>query len=363
MEECCNKKYSMLSDENFRKKVTIMSLVSAFMVMLIHSYWVYPEASMVYYIEMPVATKVAYFFNWIGMNYTVQFFFILSGFLLFRNMTEESLWRKMKRRAFSLVVPYILWNAFYIVFWIIAACCGWSDVSVDLTPLAIIKSIITHQYMEHYWFMGNLIIYVAVSPLIFLLSRNKVLFIVFDVTMVILHLLLNIGFITFLISDQDVFGADWFLYFLVGVNVAMFFPNLFIIKLDMRGHRNFLIWGGIILCLALTKLFGALWITRIIMRVFTILYIVIIVCSTVAWDRMQVKRWMNKSFVIYSWHGMVCSFISKVIYRILPDSYVVEIIDYISYLFIGLTVIIILDEITRRLIPQTRRLFLGGRDA
>lgn len=72
---------------------------------------------------------------------------------------------------------------------------------------------------------------------------------------------------------------------------------------------------------------------------------------------------MNKSFVIYSWHGMVCSFVSKVIYKVLPNNYFVEIIDYLSYLFIGLAIIIILDEIAKCLIPHIRRLFLGGRDS
>lgn len=355
-------RFVLLSEDDFRKKVTCMSFVSAIMVVLIHAYWVFPESSMVYSPEMPVMVKVAYFLTWIGHNYAVQFFFILSGYLLFKNLNATNIKRKLKSRAFSLVIPYVLWNIFYIIFWLIASGLGWSDTVVDLNVLSLLKAIVLHRYFSTYWFMGNLILYVALTPFIYLASKKKIVLIVVDLLILIDQFLLEYGGINVQIGEQGAFGTDWFLYFLIGVNIAVFSPDLFKVCIKAK-HIALMSIGGGIACILLTALLRQIWILRLLIRTISILFAVVVVCSSINWSGVKVRPWMRKSFVIYSWHGMICSFVSKVIYRVFPSNRLVEIFDYFSYVVIGLAVILILDELGKKFIPQIRHLFLGGRDA
>lgn len=355
-------KVEKLSEEDLHKKITFMSFASAISVVLIHAYWVFPESSLTYYDEMPFATKIAHFLNWIGNGYAVQFFFLLSGYLLFRHLNnKDALFRKLKSRVFSLVVPYVLWNVFYIFFWIIAVRLGWSDLKIDLSLTGLLWGIVTHKYFSGYWFIGNLIVYVTLTPVLYLISKKRGILIVLDIIMFGILLALSLNFFPSKIGDQFVFESDWFLCYLAGVNIAVFVPDIIRLRLDFK-HKTILIWGGIILCILLTWILGRIWITRFLMRLGTILFFIIIGCSGISWDKFVVRKWMRKSFAIYSWHGMVCSTISKVVYRFLPDAYWVEVVDYLSYLFIGLATIMALDEIAKKMIPHIRSAFLGGRD-
>ena len=45
----------------------------------------------------------------------MSWFFTVTGFLLFRNLTMKNYARKMKRRISSLLVPYLLWQAITVV--------------------------------------------------------------------------------------------------------------------------------------------------------------------------------------------------------------------------------------------------------
>lgn len=246
MENCVNyqnKKYCLLTEDELRKKITVISFISAISVVLIHAYYVYHNSPAEYDVNMQMANKIAYFFNWLGHQYAVQIFFILSGFLLFRNMSRNSLIRKIKSRIFSLVVPYILWNIFYILFWIIASGLGWSDVVVNLNPVSLVKAIVTHQYFSTYWFMGNLIIYVAISPILYFLSRKKIVLLITNIGFLVVQFLISLNVIKWNIGNQGLFFTDWFLYFLCGVNIAIFLPDLFKVQLYLK-YQNLVVWGG-----------------------------------------------------------------------------------------------------------------------
>lgn len=107
----------------------------------------------------------------------VPLFYVLSGFLYFRNVPAKAdvnfFWKKTRSRLFSLVIPYLIANAF-------AFCCYWAAhrfapemvsgfFGDDWTnPLFIFW---TGPINQSLWFIRDLIKACIVAPLIYLLVR------------------------------------------------------------------------------------------------------------------------------------------------------------------------------------------------
>ena len=118
---------------------------------------------------------------WITMRfyqYSIPLFFGISGYLFFagyRNTAAE-IKRKWRSRFFSLLVPYILWCTVYgLVQLFKAAYLGYDDLGL-FTPPNFIKgywSTISGYPMSFVmWFIRNLIVYVALCPLIYFAARS-----------------------------------------------------------------------------------------------------------------------------------------------------------------------------------------------
>lgn len=45
----------------------------------------------------------------------MYWFFFISTFLLYRNLSRETIISKLKSRIFSLLIPYFLWNTLYFI--------------------------------------------------------------------------------------------------------------------------------------------------------------------------------------------------------------------------------------------------------
>ena len=103
----------------FRKTVNWYKFIVCILVVWIHSVntqW-FPE-------EVPYVAELENFvMNWIAAA-AVPGFFLMSGYLFYRNFTMESLMKKWKSRFFSIVIPFVLWNAVYYIVSIYFSCTG-----------------------------------------------------------------------------------------------------------------------------------------------------------------------------------------------------------------------------------------------
>lgn len=109
----------MYTEQQFRNKITIYSFVAMMAVIFIHTYnlSVYQVsedsvgfARFVFYFES-VATSL-----W---GAAVPMFFMISGFLMFRNFTWDKLRSKYQTRFHTVLVPYFLWNTIYYLYYIV----------------------------------------------------------------------------------------------------------------------------------------------------------------------------------------------------------------------------------------------------
>lgn len=96
-------------------------------------------------------------------------FFLLSGFLLYNNANNSrDIFKKMKNRVFSLVIPFLIWTTFMMIYQVIA---------YDLNPFASLKTFLVGYSYSPFngplWYIFALIIFMLIAPLIIKLKNHK----------------------------------------------------------------------------------------------------------------------------------------------------------------------------------------------
>ena len=158
-----------MEEEKFRSKVTLMSFICCVLVIWHHS----GNADLFAGAE-GMSGMLDFFENRLTfavIRADIPAFFMLSGYLFFRNFTWQSLPGKWKRRVRSLVIPYLLWNLIYYLARLVlsrmgtaAYLAGQGAVPVNLPT--ILRAVFLFQYNPVFWFMYQLILLVILAPAI-----------------------------------------------------------------------------------------------------------------------------------------------------------------------------------------------------
>lgn len=100
----------MTTEQNFRDKVHILSFVLCSGVVLQHTQWLYKKSGLM---------NGVHDFLFFIVTACVPFFFMLSGYLFFRTYSSKKWKEKLISRLHTLLIPYLIWNAIYVVFMMI----------------------------------------------------------------------------------------------------------------------------------------------------------------------------------------------------------------------------------------------------
>ena len=166
-------------NEYLSKKISIISLFSAFAVVLIHCYNPdLEQGSTAYFVER--------FFSQAFCRSAVPFFFASSGFLLCATLPDEkfsTLLQKLKKRVRTIFIPWLLWLCIYLIFfWGLYRflsvwnkqiyLCDWQKSSEPVW--FILKEYIWGDGIIHLWFLKRLMLFFVFSPVfIFLIKRFR----------------------------------------------------------------------------------------------------------------------------------------------------------------------------------------------
>lgn len=167
--------------ERFSRKVTVVSFVLAIFVMYIHA------KNLVFYDFGDITGTPIYYLNQIFSEILgrvgVPFFFIMSGYWMFRfdirHNAKDVMTRKLKKKSYSLIVPYLIWNTLGFLFFFTITHIPFLQATVNggvvvrLTFENVFKGIFLQKYYYSFWFMKDLIVITAFSPIILLLLRNR----------------------------------------------------------------------------------------------------------------------------------------------------------------------------------------------
>lgn len=114
----------MVIDKVDSKVIDILRLPCAILVVFIHVFSIYPGVSIFRVFISQGVARVA-----------VPVFFLTSGYLFF-NGIEKWNWseyaKKIRKRLKTLVLPYLLWNTFFIIWFLLTLFVGDSDILTEL---------------------------------------------------------------------------------------------------------------------------------------------------------------------------------------------------------------------------------------
>ena len=100
-----------LNNAEISKIIDFLRFPATVLVVLLHAYTTLQMTSAM---EMSLYTNVSSCISLCLGEIGVPLFFTISGYLFFLNYSKYDYYRKIKTRTKSLLVPYLIWNTFFI---------------------------------------------------------------------------------------------------------------------------------------------------------------------------------------------------------------------------------------------------------
>ena len=118
-------------------------------------------------------------------------FFLCSGYLFYRNYSWGKVLEKYKTRFVGLLIPYVIWTLLYYfihvgVSYITPLRAVFNEPPIAVSWKGIADAVLNYRYCTFLWFLQFLILFVVLSPLIYLLISNKYMGIVAIVLLLVI---------------------------------------------------------------------------------------------------------------------------------------------------------------------------------
>lgn len=166
-----------MNEEQFRSRIYWVTFLFSMLVVWVHSYngelflGLTGQAAVVDRIERAVGEQLG--------QMAVPGFFMVSAYLFYRRFTWEKLLYKWKSRVHSVLIPYFLWNFLYYMAYVLATripaitrLIGKTAVPFDGGQL--VRAVAFYGYNPVFWYLFQLILLIALAPLVWLLMRSNV---------------------------------------------------------------------------------------------------------------------------------------------------------------------------------------------
>ena len=203
------KKSNSLINSNF---LNIVPMICSLMVVMIHQHLVAGDA-------YTASSRIISFFTHGLCTAAVPTFFLLSGYLFFRNTDALSaVFQKQTKRIKSVLMPFLAWSAFYYALYaaVSVAVPSFLESAVNLSPLGILKGIVFYEYSFPLWYMFQLCVFVLLTPVLMLILKNKI------TSIAVLTIATVLGFMGTELSvdvggyERSLFQVNFFAYYWLG---------------------------------------------------------------------------------------------------------------------------------------------------
>lgn len=164
-----------MEDDRFRRKIGWFRVCCCIMVIWIHAgnaelfLGKLHEGHPLMLLEYKIIPAV--------IRISIPCFLMMSGYQFFRGFTMEKLSGKWRRRVKTLLIPYLVWNLLYYFGYLIANQAEFlrdivnkPDIRLSLEQMA--EAAVFYRYNPVFWFMYQLILLVALAPLLYLFLKR-----------------------------------------------------------------------------------------------------------------------------------------------------------------------------------------------
>lgn len=331
------------------QKLTVLYTLLVIMVLYIHCY--FSEAQ-----QYPSLLFLQRFWGFGVCGIANCFFFFLSGYMFARNINHiGDLWSKQKKRARTLVLPYILWNLIIVLWSVVFELIPGLDSLNNGESLArhiisqsvysAVHTLFFRPASFHLWFLRDLIYMIAITPIIWWLSRKNV----------VLSLIAAILVMPF---------WGWVVYYWTG--------NILATKdIDLEGYRRnywvLAICASCVLAHAIYLGLGYNYLSYVAIIInFMGIYTIWVVYDILAGNKQFVDKGIWKficgfSFFVYCFHIPILRILKKLSLICFGTSQFSLLLQYIFDPWIMLIVAVIIARLLRYIIPMPYKILTGDR--
>ena len=342
----------------FWKKKEIVSYLLSVFVFLIHisSIAQYPVSDSVI---STVNIKTAFFFKE-SITFAVPMFFILAGIAFFRNYDNKKYFAKVKSRVSSLLIPYLIWNALWMIFDI---ACSYTFISnyfsgreiFELTPENILRGLFLYKSNLPFWFVFNLFVFVIISPLIDLLVRNKYVGVLSICAIFVLSLF------DIQIPSSIFFSPNSIIFYIIGAYIGKHHFN------SIAKNRSPIIQYSSIAFLVLYVTLKNIFCEGIYIEK-PIDVVIFPICAFALWnaldlfiEKITIKPMFSRSFAIYAMHTNVSAIIAKLFLIVFSSNEWLAIPNFIVTFVLTLLIINVFCIVCERYAPAIYSVLMGQR--
>lgn len=295
----------------------------------------------------------------------VPLFFMISGFLFFRNENSSIQYlEKIKKRIKSLLIPYILW------------CLGIFLLIFVLQQLPVIEKLfpqkfsdlsfkenflnaLIYPYNYPFWFIRELLFYVCLTPII--------KFLIYRIGMFLPILLFVLGFITDSLFHYEIKIIQVYplFYYVLGCYFG-------IKQIDIKINKNLtLVFGVFYLSINILFANGSFdkWVNPnglefIFLNNFKNLAGCIFVWGLYDWmmgtSIPKIPTYYKYSFFIFALHGIPATMISKITQAVIADEFIRLILYFASWIVL-IVISILIGKFVDKKFPKLYNILVGNR--
>ncbi len=355
-------KYNITESES--KKLQIVKFIFCIMVVFIHSYGEeihFADNNIT--LNVPIwLQNIKYIISQIICRCAVPGFFIISSVLLYKS--NYLLKDKIKTKIKTLIVPYILLNSFWIIFFYISQNINFLKVYFSNEDM-IIKNWGIFEWVNAYlgitgypilvqlWFLRDLFVLFLLSKVIKIICDRfpKTVF-----AIIIIILLTNLKTHLFFLSGQDI------AYFVLGyyivkkdIHIDMFdkiniltISIIYIVTITLTFIGRYTLFVDAIK--VLSNIMGLIFTAKIASLIYNNNKISKIFINTAKYG-----------FSIYLFHELTLTITKKILIKILPNNTLFQILEYFGIPIIIIVFCILLSKILERYTPKIYSLLTGNR--
>ncbi len=338
-----------MGEKQFRRKITWFSFLFSLLVVWVHSY-----NAELYLGKTESMRQVSQFEHLLGDGLgqiAVPGFFMISGYLFYRDLTWQRLPAKWHRRIRSVLVPYILWNFLYYLGYVVGSRMPWlHDVVgkgvVPFTLQTAADAVIHYTYNYVFWYLYQLMLLILLAPVLYLLLRKR---------WSRVGTLLALWILIVMDVRLPLVNADALFYYSMAASFGL-------ARESLSGERT----GGmagvglIIVSLAANGLgmrLGRPW-CAVLCRVTAVIGL----WSLVPGELLpEPPEWASHSFFLYATHFALVRLINKAGAMVLPGIPAIPVFLYLAMPVLTLAVSTALGRCLHRFSPAAWSLLNGGR--
>ncbi len=346
-------------------KLKILSFVLIIMVVFLHSYSISSTNSF----SEKLATRgynsfLQHFLSEEITRIAVPLFFLISGFLFFFNLkgTKEEFLAKFKKRAKSLLVPYLFWSSIWILIYFCFQAFPQTQAFFagkpvrNFTILEFLNTLFINPIPFQLWFLRDLIILVLISPLLYLLIKY---FKYFPFLLLLFGWYLNVNYY-FIVNEA-------LLFFTAGATISLVKNK--ILELNFSPKHTVFIFLWLAIALVNSILYYMIFENAEVRNILHKTGILVgIIAIWILYDFLkkknvesdQVSEIYSFSFFIFVFHLPLITFVKKILFKFGNS----ELISFSIYLIAPIIVILISIFIGYLLKKFTRpfyEIITGGR--